>query len=191
MLIICEICHKEFDVKPYRAKTARFCSVKCRARWVYDNCSDGLKACSKANGERMRGNKFRTGLCPTNAFREGHKTWNKGMKGIHLSPLSEFKAGERPEKRAKLGEQRNRKCRGGEIRCFVKVAHPNSWMLRAHHVWIAEKGDIPKGNLIHHHDRDPLNDDISNLRCLTRKEHIDEHRDDLNRWPYRDLGRAL
>lgn len=27
-------------------------------------------------------------------FKKGHKSWNNGMKGIHLSPSSEFKRGE-------------------------------------------------------------------------------------------------
>lgn len=177
MKLTCEICSKEFDVKPYRVKTARFCSRSCKGVWVAGFAFKDI------DQKYKMGNQWRKGICPSNPFEKGNKPWNKGMKGIHLSPLSEFKAGQRPEKRAKLGEQRNRKCRGGEIRCFVKVAHPNKWVLRAHHVWIAEKGYIPKGNIIHHHDRNPLNDDISNLRCLTRKEHVDEHRKDLNRWP--------
>ena len=30
---VCEICSKEFQVKPYREKTARFCSKKCGGSW--------------------------------------------------------------------------------------------------------------------------------------------------------------
>lgn len=30
---VCEVCGKEFSVKPYRAKTARFCSFACGGKW--------------------------------------------------------------------------------------------------------------------------------------------------------------
>jgi hypothetical protein len=33
--------------------------------------------------------------------------------------------------------------------------------------------------VIHHKDRNPLNDDVCNLEALTRSEHIKTHRDDL------------
>jgi hypothetical protein len=33
--------------------------------------------------------------------------------------------------------------------------------------------------VIHHHDRNSLNDELENLRALTRKEHADEHRHEL------------
>ena len=31
--LVCEVCEKEFQVKPYRAKTARFCSFECGGKW--------------------------------------------------------------------------------------------------------------------------------------------------------------
>lgn len=61
----------------------------------------------------------------------------------------------------------------------VKVEHPNKWILRSVKTWKERFGSIPKGNVIHHHDRDTLNDDIDNLRCLTRAEHVEEHRSEL------------
>lgn len=46
-------------------------------------------------------------------------------------------------------------------------------------------GDMMGRNVIHHHDRDTLNDDVGNLRYLTKAEHIIEHQSDLRdaRWP--------
>ena len=42
-------------------------------------------------------------------------------------------------------------------------------------VWISYNGPIPKGYEIHHKDLNKENNDISNLECLTKKEHHDLH----------------
>ena len=42
----------------------------------------------------QKGNQFRKGLKPANAFPKGSIPWNKNKKDIHLSPNSEFKKGE-------------------------------------------------------------------------------------------------
>ena len=43
------------------------------------------------------------------------------------------------------------------------------------YVWEKHNGPIPKGCHIHHIDGNPLNNDISNLRCVTPFEHAGEH----------------
>ena len=43
-------------------------------------------------------------------------------------------------------------------------------------VWEMEHGEVPKGYEIHHIDRDTTNDELSNLECLTVKEHGERHR---------------
>ena len=58
--IICEVCGREFQVKPYRAKTARFCSYQCSGKWHMQN--------REMPHEHLIGNKFRKGKRPTNAF---------------------------------------------------------------------------------------------------------------------------
>lgn len=176
----CEICASPFMVKIYRAQSARFCSGSCRAKWVSalpNSLSSQLrgKPC-----ERMKGNKLRLGLKPTHSFSKGHEPWNKNLKGIHLSPSSEFKSGPRPDKRAEIGEVRIRKCRGSEMRAFVKIEHPNQWKLRAVKVWEDLNGPVPKGSVVHHDDRNALNDSPSNLLCLTRAEHLAEHRSEFS-----------
>ena len=42
-------------------------------------------------------------------------------------------------------------------------------------VWCAFFGEPPKGYEIHHKDLNPANNDISNLQCLTHKEHREVH----------------
>lgn len=43
-------------------------------------------------------------------------------------------------------------------------------------IWKSVHGPIPPGCHVHHRDRNPLNNDIGNLVCLTRSEHAAAHR---------------
>lgn len=172
----CEICGTGFFVLPYRSQTARFCSRSCRASWV------GTLPHNKRDKPWLKGNKFAAGNKPNHkSFKVGHRTWNDGVKGIHLSPKTEFKSGPRPERRSPLGTISIRKDKMGRLRAYVKVSDPNKWKLRAVKVWEDINGPVPPGHLIHHDDRDTLNDDSSNLICLTRAQHLDEHRSEHNR----------
>ena len=85
-----------------------------------------------------------------------------------------------------IGTVTIRTTRDGCQRAFIKVEHPNKWKLRAAKTWEEKYGAIPTGKLIHHHDRNTMNDAIENLRCLTRAEHALEHRAELRvgRWGY-------
>jgi hypothetical protein len=183
---LCEICGSAFSVKPYREKTARFCSRSCRAKWV----SSLPHACGRGTKRPwMQGNTFRAGLRPTNAFEKGHEAWNKGMKGIHLSPHSEFKRGREAENKCPVGTVRIRTYRGVE-RAWEKIAEPNTWELRARVVWREANGPIPRGMVIHHHDRNPLNDELENLACLTKAEHAREHAQEVSPFCLRARERA-
>lgn len=42
-------------------------------------------------------------------------------------------------------------------------------------IWKEHNGEIPKGYHIHHKDGDPLNNDISNLECISSSEHHQKH----------------
>jgi len=66
----CEICGEEFQVRPYRAITARFCGHRCCGAWHM--------SVREMPGDHKIGNKFREGLIPTNAFKKGHNL------GVHL-----------------------------------------------------------------------------------------------------------
>ncbi len=136
----------------------------------------------------MIGNQLRAGLKPAGGYKPGHIPWNANLKGIHLSSTTEFKPGQTPLRVDPVGAIRIRtRKRSPTPRAWVKVADPNVWRLRACVVWEEHNGPIPRGKIIHHQDRDPLNDDIGNLRCLTKKEHAQEHKQELTaaRWPQR------
>lgn len=43
-------------------------------------------------------------------------------------------------------------------------------------IWVDNFGEIPEGSQIHHKDEDPGNNDISNLECLTPRQHRAKHK---------------
>ena len=100
---------------------------------------------------------------------KGREVWNKGLK-------------------APFGEgQDHRSWKGGVVkgskdRYWVYCpGHPearlleNKYAIRARKEWYDAYGEIPEGNIIHHIDGDTMNDDISNLDCLSRAEHASLH----------------
>lgn len=113
-------------------------------------------------------------------FTKGNEPWNKGLKGIHLSPETQWKKGCESNRKLPLGSVtiRHRK-REAHPRAWVKVAEPNVWRERAKVEWERAYGPVPKGMVIHHKDRNPLNDSLENLQAMTRAEHAREHEHDL------------
>jgi hypothetical protein len=101
--------------------------------------------------------------------------------GERRSPQTEFRKGQAAHNRLPVGSVRIRK-RFGALRAFVKVSEPNTWLPRARVVWEQARGPMPRGHVIHHRDRDPLNDAIENLACLSRAEHRMEHHDEVQAW---------
>lgn len=93
--------------------------------------------------------------------------------------LGRLKKGSVPSHKLPVGSETIRKDKGrGKPRVYRKVAEPNVWQLRALIVWKALNGPVPKGCVIHHKDRDSMNDMPKNLECLTRAEHAREHAKD-------------
>ncbi len=119
------------------------------------------------------GNKHAVGNPPNGtAFKKGQKPWNKGKKGIHCSPDTEFKKGRESSRKLPLGSITTRKRkRDGRSRQFIKVAEPAKWIEYARHLWVANYGPLKKGDIIHHIDGDTLNDNIKNLIAIPRSHH--------------------
>jgi hypothetical protein len=98
-------------------------------------------------------------------------------RGQRISPRTEFKPGQAAHNKLPIGSVRIRKeTHTGLLRAWVKTAEPNVWRKRAVVVWEAIHGPLPRGSVVHHDDRNSLNDDPDNLQGLTRKAHTDEHR---------------
>jgi len=129
---------------------------------------------SKGQWAKIRHEKLaRSGI--KTRFKKGIVSWNKGWKGLHLSRASEFKKGHLPANYKKLGTVTIRKDRAGPVR-FIAVAGPtpqqHKWIPYAIYLWEKENGPVPAGFLVRHMDGDRLNDDLSNLKIVDRREHI-------------------
>ncbi len=118
-------------------------------------------------------------------FDKGHDPWNKGMKGQCASGSEKgwFQEGRECDTKQPIGTIviRNSKVSGRiHQRQWIKIAEPDKWEEYARFVYKQFQGEIRKGCIIHHIDRNTMNDDIENLAMLTRAEHINEHRHELH-----------
>lgn len=114
-------------------------------------------------------------------------------KGERVSQRTEFKPGERRSIATEFvpGAPARNKLPVGALRirvethtrsrrAWVKVAEPNVWQKRATIAWETHHArKLPKGHVVHHRDRDSMNDRPANLQSMTKQEHINEHRDEL------------
>ena len=72
-----------------------------------------------------------------------------------------------------------------EKRQWIKVSEPNTWEVYAVYLWKKYNNkEIPKGYIIHHKNKNKLDDRIENLELLSRKEHINIHRKDLSNFKH-------
>lgn len=160
----CEHCGTTFRYKPSHEGRAKFCSKRC------------LGYANKVRLEAQRAAVF----AETGSRTFGKEPWSKTHgKGLHLSPGSEFKPGTVPANKLPLGSVTFRDDKAGKPRAWVKVAEPSKWRPRAIVVWESTHGPLPQGKVVHHRDRDSVNDIPENLVALTPSEHATEHRDDL------------
>jgi hypothetical protein len=106
----------------------------------------------------------------------------KGKIGVFGANSGSFKKGQVPKTKRPIGSVRIRKDKNGKPRAWVKIADNGNvadWKLRAVVVWESVHGVLPSGMLVHHEDRNTLNDDPSNLNSLDRSAHITEHQNEL------------
>jgi hypothetical protein len=109
----------------------------------------------------------------TGQFAKGNKVvWNKGMKGIRLSPDTEFKKGNEPHNTKYDGciSIRTHK-RDNKKYKYIRISKGN-WQLLNRYVWEQNNGPIPKGMIIRHIDGDTMNCQISNLKIISKAENL-------------------
>jgi len=126
-------------------------------------------------------------------FKRGHNTWNKGVKGIHLSPATEFKKGCLRGQAARrwrpigtitirydnpLRSQSRR--RGpkvkGKARRWIKVRDDGPPHRRcipyARYLWEQRNGPVPAGFFVIHKDGNQMHDAIANLTIVDRRRNM-------------------
>ena len=163
VILICKSCNDEYTVPLSRVKRSKYCSKAC--------FNDALS-------KRMKGNRYATGRGPNQtSFKRGHTPWNKVLKGIHLSPHSEYKLGRKNENKMSIGSVTIRTDQQKKKRRWIKM--PDGWIEFAKIVWAEAHGPIPEGMLIHHKDRNTLNDNLDNLQLMDRADHLNEHRAEI------------
>lgn len=61
------------------------------------------------------------------------------------------------------------------------------------HRWVAEKfiGPIPHGYVVHHIDRNKLNNDVNNLEIMSQEEHEKEHEWEIFIYKVKSIWRAI
>ena len=161
---ICERCGKGFQRAKAGPRPIRFCSQQCY--WKYRRTHQE---------EFQETGQFQLGLIP----------WNKGLKGFRPSPDTEFKPGQGSINLLPLGSVRVRvRKRDKGKRAWVKVAENGTsydWKPRALVAWEKHFGPLPEGAVLHHIDRNTLNDDITNLAALSRAAHLMDHRPEFEK----------
>lgn len=117
-------------------------------------------------------------------WEKGHESWNKGLIGLTSANKTSFKKGQKPfTLKYDYGEPQivNRPSRGcKEVWTRIpekilienhrdgRVSNTEKRVLYSRYLWQKHYGDIPKGMVIYHLDGDPLNNDLSNLKLISR-----------------------
>lgn len=103
-------------------------------------------------------------------FKKGHTPWNKGLKGIHLSPNTEFKKG------IENTGNNHKSWKGGVQKpkndCVYLWSGNKKRIRRPRAIYEEHYGPIPKGYVVIHIDGNRYNDKPENLKAISRAENM-------------------
>lgn len=117
-----------------------------------------------ATSGRLRGDE---GACTR--FKPGNTPWTLGMKGVHLSPASEFKKGSVPANCLEVSALRINSL--GEL--DMKIAPgPGNWVSMRRFAWEQAYGPIQPGMCVLPKNGDGHDTRLCNLKLVTRAENI-------------------
>ncbi|MFM1991307.1 MAG: hypothetical protein RJA99_4264 [Pseudomonadota bacterium] len=100
---------------------------------------------SDKSGRMSRGAAFR-GV--RNRFQKGHVPANKGVRGVHYSPVTEFQAGHKPHNYAPIGSLRIHSAGYLQRKVTETGYPPDDWKMVHRLVWEEVHGPIPAGFLV-------------------------------------------
>lgn len=178
----------------YRGGDISVKALCARYGCAYDTLMDGLlSVMTFAEYERIKRKRHSRCGKPTQ-FRKGQAAWNKGRKGMHLSPDTEFKKGGplrgvaarnwrpvgtitiRYDKPTRAERRRRGPKKKGKARRWIKFRDHGRpqyrWMPYARWLWQKRYGPVPAGLLVAHIDGDQLNDAIANLTLVDRRRNL-------------------
>lgn len=136
-----------------------------------------------------------TGLCKRNkwangrntCFKQGQKSWNKGVTGYMGANKTSFKKGRLSHNHKPVGHERLTK--DGYI--MIKVAEPNKFRLKQLVVWERYYGKLPSERLIRFLDEDRSNCNIDNLMIIPRAVHFVVNNYNPANTKNRDLNKSI
>ncbi|ABR48751.1 hypothetical protein Amet_2599 [Alkaliphilus metalliredigens QYMF] len=113
-------------------------------------------------------------------FERGHKTWNKGLKGVVTGGAeTQFKKGNKPYNRVPIGTERI-DSKDGYIYVKIQDGHLNkNWKLKHVLIWEEHNGPVPDNHAVIFGDGDKRNFDTSNLVLVSRKQLLVMNRNNL------------
>lgn len=118
----------------------------------------------------------RPGQQSATQFRKGNTPWNAGLKGIHLSPSTEFRPGEvRGTALANLKPLGHRRITDeGYHQEKIREDGPphRRWAMVHVMVWQAENGPVPDGHIITFLNGDKNDLRLENLACIHRRDNM-------------------
>lgn len=102
----------------------------------------------------------------TNYFEKGHKSWNKGTKGLTKANKTSFRKGNIPQNHKQVGYERINV--DGYVE--IKVREPNIFKLKHRVIYEQNYGPIPKNSNVIFADGNKMNLDPKNLILVTKSE---------------------
>lgn len=107
-------------------------------------------------------------------FQPGHKTWNKGTKGIQTGGVeTQFKKGNLPHNHKPIGHERINVDGYLERKVADELGPLKRFNFRAVHriLWEEAHGPIPKDHVVVFKNKDKLDVRLENLEMISLKEH--------------------
>lgn len=103
-------------------------------------------------------------------FKPGQPGWNAGLRGLGVlkGNSGSFRKGHLPHNWCPVGTIRP--TTEGYLR--IKVEEPRTWEFVHLRTWIAANGPVPDGHMVSFADKNKNNCHISNLRLVSREDHI-------------------
>jgi hypothetical protein len=119
-------------------------------------------------------------------FKKGQTSWCKGMKGLDLAGengrKTQFKTGNLPVSHKPVGSETMK-----DAIVWIKIAEPNEWRKKHHHIWEQANGPVPVGYVLRFADGNKMNVSLDNLFITPRrvctsvvKRGIESHDPEIN-----------
>lgn len=120
-------------------------------------------------------------------FKSGHRSWNKGLKGICIGGKeTQFKKGNKPHNTKADGQISIRNDEGRKYK-YIRLSL-GVWKPLHVYNWEKANGSVPDNMIVVFKNKDTMSCDLSNLEIIDRKENM--MRNTYHRYP-EELSRLI